>query len=98
MKVETVVEKAKIPSYSCSNPNCKKVFDKPKLIQYLACPHCDTRIEQTKSCQHWYGYLSQREKGIQIPEECIECDKSLECLLGQCYESPKAVTEIKKWY
>ena len=79
---------------------CNKAFDKPKLIQYYACPHCQTKIEekQKRGCQYWFGYLNQKEKNETIPQDCVECEKAVECMLSQCYDSKRAVAEIKKWY
>ena len=31
--------------YCCSNPNCKKVFSKPKIIKYYVCPTCQTIVD-----------------------------------------------------
>jgi DNA-directed RNA polymerase subunit RPC12/RpoP len=78
---------------------CKKSFDKPKLIQYYACPYCLNKIEeeQKKDCQYWFGYLSNREKSEPIPQECVECKKAVECMLNRIYTST-ATAEIKKWY
>jgi hypothetical protein len=39
--------------------------------------------EQTESCQHWYGYLSQRQNEEPIPQECVECREAVECMLNQ---------------
>jgi len=84
--------------HSCSN--CEGTFDKPVLVQYYACPHCLAKIgEELKTgCQHWFGYLSQKEKGEPIPKNCVECEKVLECMLDRHYSSEGAVAEIKKWY
>ena len=92
----TVVEEQQ----QCSNPKCKKNFDKPKLVQYYACPYCLTEIEeeQKKGCQYWFGYLNQKEKGEPIPEGCVECEKALECMLNKYYNSAAAVAHIKEWY
>ncbi len=80
-------------------PKCKKTFDKPQLVQYYACPHCQNKLEEKNDagCQHWFGYLNQKEKGASIPQSCVECDKAVECMLNQSYNST-AVKEIKKWY
>jgi hypothetical protein len=85
-------------AYYCSNPLCGKAFDKPKIIH--VCPHCLTEIksDQMRGCQHWFGYLGQRENGEGIPDECIECEKSVECMLQREDYSPQAVKEIKKWF
>ena len=49
-------------------------------------------------CQYGFGYLRQREKGEVIPDSCIECEKSLDCMLSEYYKAEKSVREIKKWY
>jgi hypothetical protein len=49
-------------------------------------------------CKYYLGYLSQRDKGEGIPETCVECNKSLDCMLSEYYKSEKTVAEIKKWY
>lgn len=33
-----------------------------------------------QNCQHQFGYLSQRSEGEEIPEECMLCEKLLECM------------------
>ncbi len=82
----------------CSNPRCGKSFDKPKLI--YACPHCLAEIQEDKKpdCQHWFGYLEQREKSEELPKECIECSKSIECMLDKEIYSEEAAKEIRKWF
>ncbi len=79
--------------------NCRKPFDKPKLVQYYACPHCLGKIEEhpKMGCQYWFGYLNQRERKEPIPQQCVECEKAVECMLGHS-GSPASVAEIKKWY
>ena len=86
--------------YSCKNPKCKNIFDTPKLVQYYVCPFCSTKVEkETKEqgCLHYFGYLREREKGEAIPSECIECRRSVECMLTDL-NSKSAVKEIQKWY
>jgi len=95
VQAETTVEEQRY----CSK--CRQAFDKPKLIQYYACPHCLNKIEeekQKKDCQYWFGYLSGKEKSEPIPQSCVECEKVVECMLNQYYNSAAAVAEIKKWY
>jgi hypothetical protein len=95
MSSDKTTEKQK---FHCSNPDCGKVFDKPKI--FMLCPYCYAEIqEETKlDCPHWFGYLKQKEDGEGIPPECIECEKAIECLLGKSPYSTKAVKEIKKWF
>ena len=40
-------KKDKVHRYCCSNPNCKKVFSKPKVIKYYVCPSCQTVVDMT---------------------------------------------------
>lgn len=35
----------KIKRYCCSNPNCHRVFSKPKIIKYYVCPSCQTLVD-----------------------------------------------------
>ena len=76
---DSIVEK----QHSCSK--CNRTFDKPKLIQYYACPHCMTKIEEERKmgCQYWLGYLNQKAKGEPMPKGCVECEKVMECMLNQ---------------
>jgi hypothetical protein len=85
-------------TYHCSNSSCGRTFDKPKIIR--VCPYCLTEIheDQKSGCQFWFGYLGQRENGERIPDECVECERSVECMLQKEAYSTEAVTEIKKWY
>jgi hypothetical protein len=85
-------------AYLCSNPQCGKGFEKPKII--CVCPYCLTEIQEVKKsgCQNWFGYLGQREHGEELPKECIECQKSIECMLDKKIYSEGAVKEIKKWF
>ncbi len=79
---------------------CKKTFDEPRLVQYYACPHCLNKLEEKSKigCHFWFGFLSQKDKGESIPQECIECEKVMECMLNQNNVSGTAMSEIKKWY
>ena len=176
-----IIEKGK---HSCSNPNCGKVFSRPKVIKYYVCPSCQTLIDiptqkipdhvtpfkksiervrkqdpeselnlnqlvpndktaQSKEnstnetldlklefitecesidtsslekkvqlavegrkvlselnfqCSHYFGFLSEKKEGQEIPETCFECPKSVECLLSRCTKSEESIQEIKQWY
>jgi len=84
--------------FLCSNPECRKTFDKPKIIKF--CPHCYSEIRDgdNSDCPHFFGYLGLKEDGNGIPYECNHCTKTLECLLKKQKYSNKAVKEIKKWF
>jgi len=37
--------------------------------------------EDTVKCKHFLGYLKKRSKDAPIPDECLTCDKMIECLM-----------------
>ncbi len=45
-------------------------------------PAKETTLEKA-GCSHYFGYLSQRPKSKEMPEECILCQKILDCMLAQ---------------
>jgi len=102
-KTQTQEEKArKTQENSIKKKNhcskCKNIFNEPKLVQYFACPHCLNKLEEEKKgCQHWFGFLCQKDKKESVPPECVECEKVIDCMLNPQYDS-RAVSEIKKWY
>ena len=49
-------------------------------------------------CLHYFGYLHQREVGQAMPEECVVCPRSIECLMSNSNKSKESLKEIKKWY
>ncbi len=88
------------PNGSGHCPKCYESYEKLELVQYYACPKCHSKIEQEQKeagCQHWFGYLNQKEKTEAIPESCPECERVVECMLMNG-NSASAVAEIKKWY
>lgn len=32
-------------------------------------------------CDHFFGYLKKREKNSPIPEDCLTCEKMIECMV-----------------
>lgn len=38
--------------------------------------------ENSVECKHFLGYLKKRPKDTQFPDECLTCDKMIECLLS----------------
>jgi len=54
--------------------------------------------KSSNGCGFYFGYLSERDKGEAIPAACVECSKSLDCMLVRVHQSNDSVKEIKKWY
>ncbi len=71
-----------------------------EIVQTQKISVTETRkVPQSSSeCEYGFGYLSQRGKGEAIPEVCLECSKSLDCMLSRIYKKDQSVKEIKKWY
>jgi len=39
------------------------------------------KLENNVKCKHFFGYLKKRPKDVPIPDECLTCDKMIDCLL-----------------
>jgi len=37
--------------------------------------------EDSVKCEHFLGYLKKRSKNAPIPDECLTCDKMIECMI-----------------
>ena len=44
-------------------------------------------------CQRYFGFLSQRPKGTPIPEECLTCEKMLDCMVSKPDATAKLETK-----
>jgi len=38
-------------------------------------------VKPSKGCPHHFGYLAHRPKDASIPQECLTCQKIVECML-----------------
>jgi hypothetical protein len=41
----------------------------------------EVKLENNVECKNFFGYLKKRPKNTPIPEECLTCDKMIECLI-----------------
>jgi hypothetical protein len=86
----------------CSNPDCERTFSNPLIIR--CCPYCRTEIKDLRAgahsgkCKYYFGYLSERSKREKITEDCVTCEKTVECMLAKLRKTDDAIKEIKKWY
>jgi predicted flap endonuclease-1-like 5' DNA nuclease len=91
--VETWVQNAKncstIEVWVHSSKEFDNTFDEPKQVNSHVHLHCKSEVEEEREtdCQHRFGYLNDRTKGEPIPNECVNCEKVLECMLNQQYQS-----------
>jgi len=37
--------------------------------------------EDKTMCKNFFGYLKKRSKDVPIPDECLTCDKMIECMV-----------------
>jgi hypothetical protein len=58
----------------------KKVRDKEEIVRIIQ----EKMTEPTRNpeCAHNFGYLSQRSNRENVPEECMVCERMLDCMLG----------------
>jgi hypothetical protein len=55
------------------------------------------KTTESSGCQYYFGYLGNRQKNEAIPETCLACPNSLDCMLSK-HKLTNSVQEIKKWY
>lgn len=41
---------------------------------------------EKQGCPHYFGYLAERSKKGKIPEECMMCEKIVQCMLKKVTE------------
>ncbi len=49
LHIDQDTKRKNLRKYLCSNPNCRKVFSKPKIIKYHVCPACQTLVNMTEA-------------------------------------------------
>lgn len=67
-------------------------------LQQIATAETEKVPESSPGCQYGFGYLSHKDRGAKIPDSCIECPDSLNCMLSVYRKSGESVKEISKWY
>lgn len=41
----------------------------------------EAKEENNSGCQHFLGYLKTRSKDKSVPDECLTCNKMIECMI-----------------
>jgi DNA-directed RNA polymerase subunit RPC12/RpoP len=73
--------------YAC--PYCLAKIDKDKTLKKeepmkastITHGKAEAKPEVEVKCQHYFGYLKKRPRNKPIPDECLTCDKMIECLV-----------------
>jgi DNA-directed RNA polymerase subunit RPC12/RpoP len=69
--------------YAC--PRCMARISKERkevTISKEDIKKSSVRLANDVKCKHFLGYLKKRPKDAPIPDECLTCDKMIECLLS----------------
>ena len=81
-------------------PSTIKDLSAPQERTYQGCPECGADLGQypaseqspetaTKlECKYYFGYLGNHDKQQAIPETCLKCSSSLECMLYDKSKNP----------
>jgi hypothetical protein len=79
---EIMLEKESVISTNEQELEREKTKTKPPKVPEPAKKTLDQQSSETpQKCQHYFGYLSSRSKKDPIPEECMTCEKLVECML-----------------
>ena len=52
-------KKREVERYCCPNPNCNRVFSRPKIIKYYVCPTCQTLLKMDTA----QGNVKKKKRG-----------------------------------
>lgn len=73
---EIIVEETPLIPEEKQEPKAKKLeIEKPTV------PVTPEKPIKKPDCEHHFGYLSQRSSKEKIPEECMTCEKIVQCML-----------------
>ncbi|MGD8565122.1 MAG: hypothetical protein PVF96_02090 [Candidatus Bathyarchaeota archaeon] len=78
---EFLVEKTQIthkkPEKATEEPSVKKKIHKPEEEK----PPQESLLDEKQECRYHFGYLGNRSKNEEIPDECMTCEKIVNCML-----------------
>lgn len=87
---EIVTEKPSQAKREKRKPKKKRTEKRPKIEEKKG---QSIKIElptepslEERGCPHHFGYLSERSNMKEIPEECMTCEKIVECMLKKVSE------------
>lgn len=60
-------------------PAIEGIYVKESDVQFHKDDH--SRVLSKEGCTHHFGYLSKRATKEKIPDECIVCEKIVQCML-----------------
>jgi hypothetical protein len=110
IKPKTLLHQKKVGTISIEKRSEERIAEKirqvskrvPKLERQP--PSRQTMISREKKnvtdnskCQYYFGYLASRNEVGEIPASCLDCQRSLDCMLSSL-KAGEPVDEIKKWY
>lgn len=58
----------------------KREENRESVYQTKEVKKTTTKLEENVNCNHFVGYLKKRPKDTPFPEECLTCNKMIECL------------------
>jgi hypothetical protein len=68
--------------YACPFCMTRVKEDKNTIVSTEDAKKPSAKPENSVECKHFLGYLKSRPKDTPFPDECLTCDKMIECLLS----------------
>ena len=72
-RIETREEEQRPTKNTTPSMRIKSILEKEQIKE-------EKKDTAESSCSHGFGYLKKRPKGTQIPDECLTCQKMIQCL------------------
>ena len=66
-----------IPKTATDESLTKKKIHRPKVEK----PPQEVLLDEKQECRYHFGYLGNRSKNEEIPDECMTCEKIVSCML-----------------
>lgn len=78
---EIMIEKTLEVEEGKQKPKAKRTKIKQAKTHPIETKSTQQLSPEIHKCPHHFGYLSQRSKNESIPEECMICEKIVQCML-----------------
>jgi DNA-directed RNA polymerase subunit RPC12/RpoP len=59
----------------------KNEQDENHAVSFKDLNRPSSKLEGTTDCEHFLGFLGRRPKDTAIPEDCLTCEKMIECMV-----------------
>ncbi len=83
-------------SYCCPNPNCGKVFSRPKIIKYYVCPTCQTLLDiPSQTISDELSTIDEQDEEAKEQEPCSKLPPNQEASGEETLSSDNSIEKLQ---